>query len=175
MPPSNNNNNNDSEDESSNNNSSKRVSRVESLRNFLLYGSTNGSRLPQHQQQQQQHLVYPPQAAAPGLHPGVPLAPLQLFEFAPQLGHAQCSCKPHRRSKSTERINLIPANSFIIPGVFAAAPGCPPGHAPLDGMIRFRRRNSSLENLNEMLANDGLSDKPKEDRIVKFKVSVVKF
>ncbi len=34
---------------------------------------------------------------------------------------------------------------------------------------RFRRRNSSLENLNEMLANDGLSDKPKEDRIVKFK------
>ena len=33
----------------------------------------------------------------------------------------------------------------------------------------MRRRNSSLENLNEMLANDGLSDKPKEDRIVKFK------
>lgn len=34
---------------------------------------------------------------------------------------------------------------------------------------RFRRRNSSLENLNELLANDGLSNKPKEDRIVKFK------
>ena len=34
---------------------------------------------------------------------------------------------------------------------------------------RFRRRNSSLENLNEILANDGMSDKPKEDRIVKFK------
>ena len=36
-------------------------------------------------------------------------------------------------------------------------------------MVRFRRRNSSLENLNEILANDGMSDKPKEDRIVKFK------
>ena len=35
--------------------------------------------------------------------------------------------------------------------------------------FRFRRRNSSLENLNEMLANDGTSNKPKEDRIVKFK------
>ena len=34
---------------------------------------------------------------------------------------------------------------------------------------RYRRRNSSLENLNEILANDGMSDKPKEDRIVKFK------
>ena len=36
-------------------------------------------------------------------------------------------------------------------------------------LIRYRRRNSSLENLNEILANDGMSDKPKEDRIVKFK------
>ena len=34
---------------------------------------------------------------------------------------------------------------------------------------RFRRRNSSLENLNEMFLNDETSDKPKEDRIVKFK------
>ena len=34
---------------------------------------------------------------------------------------------------------------------------------------RYRRRISSLENINEMLANDGLSNKPKEDRIVKFK------
>ncbi len=36
-------------------------------------------------------------------------------------------------------------------------------------IFRFRRRNSSLENLNQRLAQDGLSDKPKEDRIVKFK------
>ena len=35
--------------------------------------------------------------------------------------------------------------------------------------FRFRRRNSSLENLNEMFLNDETSDKPKEDRIVKFK------
>ena len=36
-------------------------------------------------------------------------------------------------------------------------------------ICRYRRRISSLENINEMLANDGLSNKPKEDRIVKFK------
>ena len=35
--------------------------------------------------------------------------------------------------------------------------------------FRYRRRISSLENINEMLANDGLSNKPKEDRIVKFR------
>ena len=40
---------------------------------------------------------------------------------------------------------------------------------PVRRRSRFRRRNSSLENLNEILANDGLSDKPKEDRVVKFK------
>ena len=38
---------------------------------------------------------------------------------------------------------------------------------------RFRRRNSSLENLNEIFLNDETSDKPKEDRIVKFKDEVV--
>ena len=38
---------------------------------------------------------------------------------------------------------------------------------------RFRRRNSSLENLNEMFLNDETSDKPKEDRIVKFKDEVI--
>ena len=36
-------------------------------------------------------------------------------------------------------------------------------------IYRFRRRNSSLENLNEIFLNDETSDKPKEDRIVKFK------
>ena len=40
-------------------------------------------------------------------------------------------------------------------------------------LFRFRRRNSSLENLNEMFLNDETSDKPKEDRIVKFKDEVL--
>jgi len=41
----------------------------------------------------------------------------------------------------------------------------------MDSIFRFRRRNSSLENLNQLLAADGLSDQPKaeEDRVVKFK------
>ena len=34
--------------------------------------------------------------------------------------------------------------------------------------IRLRRRNSSLENLNQIFALDETSDKPKENRIVKF-------
>ena len=43
----------------------------------------------------------------------------------------------------------------------------------LNILFRFRRRNSSLENLNEMFLNDETSDKPKEDRIVKFKDEVL--
>ena len=34
--------------------------------------------------------------------------------------------------------------------------------------FRLRRRNSSLENLNQIFALDETSDKPKENRIVKF-------
>ncbi|TRY67321.1 hypothetical protein TCAL_11134 [Tigriopus californicus] len=130
-----------SRDDSCNNGDSKRIGRVESIRKFLLHGRS-------------------------GVPSQVP-EPLQLMEFSPgviALDPPHCSCKqsgptvlvPPRRSKSTERINVPPAAYFI------------PAFAAHDN-FRFRRRNSSLENLNEMLANDGLSNKPKEDRVVKFK------
>lgn len=130
-----------SRDDSCNNGDSKRIGRVESIRKFLLHGRS-------------------------GVPSQVP-EPLQLMEFSPgviALDPPHCSCKqsgptvlvPPRRSKSTERINVPPAAYFV------------PTFATHDN-FRFRRRNSSLENLNEMLANDGLSNKPKEDRVVKFK------
>ena len=58
---------------------SKRVSRVESLRNFLLYGNAGGktSHILQQQQQQQQLLSQGPHPPLP-IHP-VPLAQLQVM------------------------------------------------------------------------------------------------
>jgi len=77
--------------------------------------------------------------------------------------YPHCSCRhtnqttrqSGRRSKSSERPRDL---TFL---------GYPTTFSPQD-TFRLRRRNSSLENLNQMFAQDETSDKPKENRIVKF-------
>ena len=62
-----------------------------------------------------------------------------------------------RRSKSSER----PHHDLPMLGY-------PIAFCHQDNQFRLRRRNSSLENLNQIFALDETSDKPKENRIVKF-------
>jgi len=77
--------------------------------------------------------------------------------------YPHCSCRhtnqttrqSGRRSKSSERPRDLTFLSY------------PTTFSPQD-TFRLRRRNSSLENLNQMFAQDETSDKPKENRIVKF-------
>ena len=77
--------------------------------------------------------------------------------------YPHCSCRhanqttrqSGRRSKSSERPRDLTYLAY------------PTTFSPQD-TFRLRRRNSSLENLNQMFAQDETSDKPKENRIVKF-------
>ena len=76
--------------------------------------------------------------------------------------YPHCSCRhgtPGRRSKSSERARDLSVLGY-------------PLTAPLafchQETFRLRRRNSSLENLNQIFFLDETSDKPKENRVVKF-------
>jgi hypothetical protein len=107
-----------------NNGSAKRlVSRVESIRNFL----TAGGQQHQQQQQQQQPRVPQQQAFLPtpdlfplALHPFVAFEPMRGCSCRPTMGfgHAHAHHAHHRRSKSTERLNLVAASGggcYLVP------------------------------------------------------------
>jgi len=90
-----------------------------------------------------------------------PEAPPEVFTFP----HG-CNCRhggsqlrqSGRRSKSSERPPGTNLPAFL---------GYPAVFSPQD-TFRLRRRNSSLENLNQIFFRDETSDKPKENRVVKF-------
>ncbi|XP_040565934.1 uncharacterized protein [Lepeophtheirus salmonis] len=146
---------------------SKRISRVESLRNYFLKGSSSSSSNNSNNAHQHQlvHHAVPHQS----LIPTSVIATDEICYGYPEFyatttqKYGRCSCRhvpppttwhPHytmhypRRSRSTERV---------------------PDREHEVYSHRNRRRNSSLENLNKLLSTDGISDKPKENRIVKFK------
>ena len=146
-------------------------SKVESIKQFLLQSNKNQS---VHQSQSENHPVSEAQCNC--RHHVAPVPPVPPGHQAPFLLHPPPNLI-HRRSKSSERLNArmtLPPNATpsLLPPTAAALIG-PFIYFQPPEVSRFRRRNSSLENLNEIFLNDETSDKPKEDRIVKFKDEVV--
>merc|ERR1712106_856529 len=100
-----------------------------------------------------------------------PDLPPDVFTFPSHCSCRQGSVSSHqrqsgRRSKSSERLPSERAHAHQMWGYLGY---CPQGttFSPHE-TFRLKRRNSSLENLNQIFAQDETSDKPKENRIVKF-------
>ena len=148
-------------------------SKVESIKQFLL----NQSNKNQNQQQQQNDVHHQEAQCNCRHHPHLSPGHVQPPQGAPFILHPGPNLI-HRRSKSSERLNgarmTLPPNATpsLLPPTAAALIGPFIYFQQPPEVSRFRRRNSSLENLNEMFLNDETSDKPKEDRIVKFKDEV---
>ena len=148
-------------------------SKVESIKQFLL----NQSNKNLNQQQQQNDVHHQEAQCNCRHHPHLSPGHVQPPQGAPFILHPGPNLI-HRRSKSSERLNgarmTLPPNATpsLLPPTAAALIGPFIYFQQPPEVSRFRRRNSSLENLNEMFLNDETSDKPKEDRIVKFKDEV---